>query len=71
VQDRIKSYALLKEGWDSYGGKPASPASVADATAKATEMERLGFPVPHVVLCSNGQYAFEWSSDLVIETDAE
>jgi hypothetical protein len=63
VRERIRSFAALRDGWDSYGGKAATPDTLKKAIQWAVSMEAVGFPPPWVVLGSDGHIEFDWEKD--------
>ena len=58
IRRKIRAFADLKPGWDSYDGKPITPAAI-EAAIKFLEAVQ---PVP----CSDGGIRLEWPK-LVIE----
>jgi hypothetical protein len=50
----------LPPNWDSYGGKPLSPAMRAEASALLEQIAEPGLPMPAIVPTTDGSIQFEW-----------
>ncbi len=57
---KLDDLAALDEDWDSYGGKPLSPAIYNAASMMLASLEFDELPVPCVTLCSAGTVQLEW-----------
>lgn len=70
MHPKLMELSLLKDNWDSYGGKPITELALAEAQLLLKALVAIQAVEPSVVPCSNGGIQLEWHRngyDLEIE----
>jgi hypothetical protein len=57
---KLEAISGLQAGWDSYGGRPLTPAAKRSTVEVIRTLEGEDLPVPAVALCSGGTVQLEW-----------
>jgi len=60
MHPKLMELSLLKDNWDSYGGKPMAELALAEANHFINAFKAIGAVDPFICPCSNGGVQLEW-----------